>query len=128
MEVSLLLAKVFGMYMLLTGVVFLAKRKEVVRVIKQMYSQHAVVYVAAGGELLVGLFIVFLHPVWTGWPILVSLFGVAAVIEALFYLVFPYETVEKIIRKFVESSWLYDIISFLTALFGLALLWLGLVG
>lgn len=60
------------------------------KVLGNIEKNHSVLLLAATFELFIGLLIIFLHPYYgLGWPIIITVIGYAAIIEASILFVLP---------------------------------------
>lgn len=106
MELTILLAKVFGLYLIISGAVIMVRQRYFIPVVGTFVEERFLRLVLAAGELLVGLFLIIGHNDWTSWPAgIISLFGWWIILESLAYLVLPDALIEKLIRSFNIPSW-----------------------
>lgn len=121
MEVTIFLAKVFGLYMTIMGVAILFRRKHVMLAIFALAKDRFAQLIAGTVALLVGLFLVNLHNAWYSYPAaIVSLIGWASVLKGVFYLFLPEAHLSKVLHVLSERSW-YLIDGILVLLVGLYL-------
>lgn len=106
MDITILLAKVFGIYMIIGGVAIMLRQRYFMPVIGAFAKERLTRLVVAILELIGGLLIIMTHNVWGSLPeIVVSLFGWIMAIEGAFYMLAPDETVEHIIEAFNVKAW-----------------------
>jgi hypothetical protein len=106
MDLSIFLAKLFGLYFLIIGGIVMARQKSLMPVITEMLGSRALVVLVALGELAAGLAIIIAHPVWTSdWQGLITLIGVVMVAESVFYLTIPYTKAVRYVKKFNNPTW-----------------------
>lgn len=103
---TILLAKVFGLYMLISGVAIWGRQRFFAPVLGAFAEDRALRIVVGAIELVFGLFLVNIHNVWGTLPeSIITLFAWAMLLEGAFYLVASDATVEKMIKKFTRKAW-----------------------
>lgn len=106
MELTILLSKVFGIYLIVGGLAYTIRQKYFMAVVHDFVGDRALRMVLAVAELGAGLFLVLTHNLWDTWPErLVSLAGWLAVLEGAFYLIMPESVVKKTLRAFNTKGW-----------------------
>lgn len=107
MELSLFLAKLIGLYMLITGVIILIRRDQFKRVVQSFASSEGLITLSGAVSLIAGLAILLSHSVWEwSWRGLISLIGVLAIIQGLYRLIFTDELADKLSSLRSEKTWL----------------------
>jgi hypothetical protein len=90
MEVSLFLAKLLGIYLLIIAVVAIANKRQVMIFIKDILSSPGLLAVLGIFNILLGLAIVIIHPIWEwNWRGLITLFGYLSIIKGIVRFGFP---------------------------------------
>lgn len=106
MELTILLAKVFGLYMLISGIGIWTRQRFFMPVLGAFAEDRLVRVVIGAGEIVAGLFLVNLHTVWGTLPeTLVTLFGWTMLLEGIYYLLASDNSVEKLVRAFNNKTW-----------------------
>lgn len=106
MELTILLSKVFGLYMLIAGAGVLWRQRFFMPVLGAFAEDRLVRVVIGALELMAGLFLVNLHTVWGTWPeIIVTLFGWTMFLEGVYYLLASDNSVDKLVRAFNNKTW-----------------------
>lgn len=106
MDLSIFLAKLFGLYFLIAGVVVMARQKSFMPLISNMFGNHGLVILVAFGELAAGLAIVIAHPIFTAdWQGIITLVGAVMIAESIFYLTAPYTRAVRFVKKFNNPTW-----------------------
>ena len=101
METSLFLAKVFGLYFMVTGLVAPLRRKDLMAMVEQLFENRPLIFVLSFVGFVIGLLLVVSHNVWlAGWPVVVTILAWLVLLKALVYLLLPFETLERLIRRF----------------------------
>ncbi len=84
METSLFLAKFFGLYLTIIGLVIVVRRDFVQKAISSFLENTAIIFWAGIMALVFGLLVLIAHPVFTfGWKGLITLFGLLAVLKGI---------------------------------------------
>ncbi|CFX11994.1 putative membrane protein [Candidatus Filomicrobium marinum] len=96
---TVLLAKVLGIFMIIVGAAVVVRRHYFISVIDTFIEQRLTRLVLSMVELLAGLFLVVSHNDWSSPPaILITVCGWLAVIEATTYLFLPDAMFAKFLR------------------------------
>lgn len=104
MELSILLGKVMGFYLLVMSVALLYNRSYFEGMLSDVVKNKAFMLYGGAIALVVGLFLVLTHNIWsTDWRILVTLMGWAALIKGLMLIAFPGYMV-KMTKRMVDCS------------------------
>lgn len=90
MDLSIFLAKFFGLYMIITGLYLIVRRDQLRFVVQNLVTSPALVTVSGVLALMLGLLIVLIHPVWTlDWRGAITfLFGAVPVAQGIMRLFF----------------------------------------
>jgi len=103
---TILLAKVLGLYMLISGVAIWGRQRFFAPVLGAFAEDRLLRVVIGAIELIAGLFLVNLHNTWGTLPeSFISLFGWVLLLEGAFYLVASDATIEKMIGMFKKKAW-----------------------
>jgi len=98
MPLTILLAKVFGIALIAVSIALIAKRDFFEKVTRDFLQQDLLRLVIAFSEIVVGLFIVVGHNVWSPLPAAVITFlGWVFVLEGGSYLLLPRQLTENFI-------------------------------
>lgn len=101
METSLFLAKVFGLYLIVMGLVAPLRRKDLMAMVEQLFENRPLIFILSFVGFVIGLLLVVSHNVWlAGWPVVVTILAWLVLLKALVYLLLPFETLERLIRRF----------------------------
>ncbi len=96
MATTLFLAKMLGLFFLITGLAALTTRKHFIHVVKDMFKNNFSSYFFGVLLLVIGLLLVLQHNVWKGTlNIVVSLVGWYVILEAVCYLFIPRHAMKK---------------------------------
>ena len=106
MDISLFLAKVFGIYLMVTGVAVALRRKELVPAIEQLFDNRPLVYIMSVFALVVGLLLVVSHNIWVaGWPVVLTVLAWLVFLESIAYLLLPFAVLARLARWFNTQAW-----------------------
>jgi uncharacterized protein YjeT (DUF2065 family) len=90
METSILIARLIGPLLVMTGLIMLVTSQAVQDMAREFLASRALIFIAGVLALLGGLAIVNTHNVWTaGWPVIITIFGWLAVIGGIVRMGFP---------------------------------------
>ena len=91
MELSIFLAKVFGLLFLLIGLGILLDKKYYNKIFKHFVRSPAHLFVTGFLSLIIGIAIVTYHNIWHGewWVILITIFGWLGLLKGIFRLLMP---------------------------------------
>ncbi len=100
------IAKLFGLYLLVMGVLVLVKKRSVMPAVMEIAKNRALSVVLGALDLAAGLAIVILYPEVSVSPVgLISLLGYMAIVEGIVYLTLPMKSIQKMVRSFGNKQW-----------------------
>jgi small-conductance mechanosensitive channel len=102
METSIYLAKLIGPIYLVVGLGLLLNREHYSGLIQEFSASPALFYLSAIIALIFGGLIVLLHNVWTGWPVVITLIGWAAILKGTARSLLPTQTAAGL-KHFAEK-------------------------
>ncbi|MEK7509376.1 MAG: hypothetical protein AAB605_01535 [Patescibacteria group bacterium] len=106
MELSIFLAKLFGLYFLIAGGIIMMRQKSYMHIMMDVLGDKGLLMIVAACQLIAGLALVISHWIWTpNWQGVITLIGVWIAIEGVFYLAAPYTKVVKIVKMFNTPTW-----------------------
>jgi len=106
MDLSIFLAKLFGLYFLIAGVIVMYRQRSLMPAVTEIVGSRPLILTVALGQLLAGLALMIAHPIFTAdWRGIITLIGAWIVFESLIYLMLPYGKVAKVLRKFNNGTW-----------------------
>lgn len=106
MDLSIFLAKLFGLYFLIAGGIIMMRQKSYMHIIMNVVGQRELLALIGLGQLFAGLGLVIAHPVFTAdWRGVITIIGLWITIEGAFYLAAPYTKVMKFMRAFNTPAW-----------------------
>lgn len=103
---EIFLAKLFGLYFLIIGIVILIRRKSVMPAISELSGNRPVLFTIAIIEIAAGLALVLAYPT-IQWNIegIFAIIGYMLVVEGLLYLASPHRTTQRFMKAFNKSEW-----------------------
>lgn len=105
-ELSLFLAKLFGLYFFISGLVVWFRQKSLMPVVASFGESRAMILVVALLELLAGLAILIAHPVFEwSWRGIITAVGIWLIVESVIFLAGPTSRIRKMIRYFNRPTW-----------------------
>ena len=103
---EIFLAKLFGMYFILMGVIMLLRRRSIIPAIRDFASNAGLRVVIGAIEIIAGLALVINYSVVSlSVPGIISLVGYMMVIEGILYMSMPAKFVQSFIRSFNKPVW-----------------------
>jgi hypothetical protein len=106
MALTILLAKVLGLFLIIVGAAIMLRRRYFLPVFGAYPEQRLIRAVVSLAQLLAGLFLVTMHNVWSPLPAaIITIIGWMAMIEAGIYLLLPDDMVTRFIRTFNTEGW-----------------------
>lgn len=112
MEMSLVAAKILGLYLVVSGLFLLLRGKTVPHLLKDFFGHPAIIYLT--GVILIFLSALFLmeHNIWDGtWRTIVTLFAWAAFLKGVGYIFFPEALHQMVTKKILGMTGVYGIIA-----------------
>jgi hypothetical protein len=95
METSIYLAKLMGPIYLVVAIGMLLDREQFRAVAKEFATSPGLFYLSGIIALIIGGLIVILNNVWSGWPIVITLVGWAAIAKGVARTVLPTRTAAR---------------------------------
>jgi hypothetical protein len=106
MLLTILLAKVFGLYMVIGGLALLLRKRFIMSVLNAFLEEKAARVMIGAIDLILGLLIVNLHNEWATFPTtLITLIGWVALAKGVIALFATDAQLEKFIKRFREGKW-----------------------
>lgn len=89
MTSTILIARLIGPMLLLTGLIAVFNPRLLTEIGREILAGRALLFLAGILALITGLAIVNSHNVWTGWPVIITLFGWVAIAAGISRMAFP---------------------------------------
>jgi len=105
MELTLLLTKILGAYMLVAGLSGLFYPDRMQKALAEMSKSYLLPYFDGALALIIGLLVVLHHNVWNSTSeIIVSLFGWVAIVEGLALMLLPHSFMAGVAKMFSSKQ------------------------
>jgi hypothetical protein len=118
MEISLILAKVLGTYLIVSGVFLVFRGKTVPHLLKDFFGHPALTYLAGAVLIFFSAFSLVQSNVWDGtWRTLVTILMWAVLIKGVAYILAPEALHRMVTKKLLDSVNLYGIIAIVAGMF-----------
>ena len=106
MDLTILLAKVLGLFLIVIGALIVLRRSYFMPVFGSYPEERLIRAVVSMAEVLAGLFLVVMHNQWSPLPAaVVTIIGWLVLLEGLLYLVLPDDLVGRFIATFNSEGW-----------------------
>jgi len=118
MDTTILVAKVLGIYLIVSGLFLILKGKTVPHLLRDFFDHPAVVYLT--GAILIFLSSIYLiqYNIWNGtWQTLITLFVWLVMLKGLTYILFPKMLSEIVVKKFKNSFGVYGVVAIAIGLY-----------
>lgn len=126
MELSLLLAKMMGAYIVIVTVGLLANRKRYLKTIQEFKNTVHMTITYGFVAIVLGLIIVFTHNIWVSdWRTIVTVLGWLVLAKGITYFIFPHWLVKLAVK--INKTLLFSLLVPFFAL-GVYLLYVGFAG
>lgn len=104
MEITLLIAKVLGVYFLVSGVFVVTHQKTLGLLLREFFGSRAMTFIVGAILLLGGSLIVFVNEAGKDWlGLFVQIVGWAILIKGALYILVP-ERLHKMVRPWSRST------------------------
>ncbi|MEC7838459.1 MAG: hypothetical protein VX777_00305 [Chlamydiota bacterium] len=124
MDISIFLAKVFGIYLIVSGLLYAFKHNTMRYVINDYFDNNAVVMLGGIMSLMIGILLMVSHSVWEpNWKIVITVFGYMTFFKGIMHLFFP-STASSWASKMTDGSY-FVYISIVTLMLGIYLTYVG---
>lgn len=124
MELSIFLAKLFGIYALIVALLWAVRGNEISKSIEEFFANRALVFLSGLFSLAIGIAMAISHSVWeSNWRGLITLIGYLAIAKGIARIGFP--EVPKKAASFVLKDTRVWIWIGLTLVLGGYLTWVG---
>lgn len=126
MEVSIVLAKIIGLYLFLICFIMLLNPKHFHEFLSSFANNPALITFSGIIALLFGIVILSVHSIWVlQWPIVITILGWLSLIKGVIQLAFP-QLVSKMVRYINKKPLSYFSIAIIGILIGAYLIYHGL--
>lgn len=118
MDITLLVAKILGIYLVVSGLFLIFKGKTIPHLLKDFFDHPATVYLT--GIILIFLSSMYLiqYNIWDGtWQALITLVAWAVMLKGILYIFAPGILNESVIKKFKGLFGVYGLIAIIVGLY-----------
>lgn len=106
MDLSIFLAKLFGLYFLVAGGIIMLRQKSFMPIMTEFFGSKPLIMLVGAVELIAGLGITIAHPTLSpDWRGVITLIGYTMIAEGIVYLASPYAKLHKLLRNFNTPTW-----------------------
>lgn len=106
MDLSIFLAKLFGIYFILLAIIYIFKKNEVRDLIKGIRDNRVMISFIGYLQIIAGLAIIITHNIFSlDFRGVITIFGYWLIVEGILYIVLPKKTLRKIINTFSNTFW-----------------------
>lgn len=123
METSLVVAKILGIYLVVSGLFFLFRGKTVPQLLKDFFDHPAIMYLT--GAILIFLSVLFLlaNNIWDGtWRTIITLVAWAVLFKGIAYILAPDVLHKMVSKKVLDMVPVYGVVAIIA---GISLLYVG---
>ncbi len=127
MELSLLLAKIFGLLYIAVGLGMLINRAYYRKVLTDMTTNSALVMYGGAAAIVVGLVMVLNHNLWAGgWEIIITIIAWLALLKGILLLLAP-KAMLGLTKMLTKNESVFVLWAVLALILGLVLGYFGFV-
>ena len=124
MELSLFLAKLFGIYLLIVALLWALRGDVISKVIEDFFASPAMMFMSGLMALAVGIAMAIGHSVWEwNWRVIITLFGYLFIAKGIVRISFP-DVAKNASGALLKTNRVWILISLMFALGGF-LTWVG---
>lgn len=106
MDLSIFLAKLFGLYFLIAGGIIMLRQKSFMPIVTEFFGSKPLIMLVGLVELVAGIAIAVAHPYATpDWRGVITLIGYWMIVEGIVYLASPYAKLHRMLRHFNTPTW-----------------------
>ena len=121
---SLFLARVFGIYFVVMGILMLSRRQQIVEAYHELMAHRGLVLISGAYSILFGAMVLGLHPRWVwSWQVILTILGLWAIAKGILLIGFFSEVKDFFAKRFEGNAFTVSACAVLA--FGIWLVWLG---
>jgi len=110
-EISIIFAKIIGLYCLIVSVSALLSYQKIPNLVQEFINSEGLIYLAAIIALIVGILVTTFHPVFTyDWRLIITLFGWGSFLVGIIHLLIP-ELALQLIQAISDHRFLFSLFS-----------------
>ena len=123
MDISLVVAKVLGIYLIVSGLFLIFRGKSVPHMLKDFFGHPAIVYLAGVILIFLSTFYLVENNIWDGtWRSVVTVFVWAILLKGLAYIFAPGMIERLVTKKMLDTVSTYGVVAIVA---GVSLFYLG---
>ncbi|MCD6471294.1 hypothetical protein J7K86_02075 [bacterium] len=124
-DTTIFLAQFWGWLLVIVGLIFLLKKRMLLDEISRLFEDKNYTLLTGWLALILGLFTVILHNVWTAdWRVVITIFGWLSLIKGIARMGFP-ELPQKAASTFKNKPALMQVLLIICVLLGAWLIWMS---
>ncbi len=105
METTILLSKVLGLFIAITGLVIMVRRQYFISVVGTFIKERMTRLIMSVVELIAALFVMVTHTDFSNLPAtIITIVAYVAFVESIIYMALPDKQLQKMIRKFEKPQ------------------------
>lgn len=118
MEISLIAAKLLGIYLVISGWFLISRGKTVANLLKDFFGHPAIVYLTGVTLIfLSSLLLLIGNNIWDGsWRVIITIFVWVTLLKGLAYIFFPEQLHKIVSRKILGNLSIFGVISIVIGL------------
>ena len=117
MEISLIVVKVLGVYLIVSGLFLLFRGKTVPHLLKDFFGHPAIVYLTGAILIFLSTLLLLQNNIWDGtWRTLVTLFAWATLFKGVAYILAPEALQKFVTKKMLGSLSPFGLITFIVGI------------
>lgn len=117
MDIFVLVSKILGIYLVISGLFLILKTKTVPHLLKDFFGNQAIVFLT--GVILIFLSSIFIiqYNVWDGtWKTLITIFAWLTLLKGITYIFFP-KSLDWMIKKSDKMFKLWGVVSLIVGVY-----------
>jgi len=108
MNLSIFLAQLFGVYLIVAGIMYVARHHFIRSVINDYFDSPSVVFIGGMLSLIFGLMIILGHNIWEpNWKVIITLFGYLMFFKGIMHWFFPQQAARWAEKMAHGTAYLY---------------------
>jgi len=99
MDISLIAAKILGVYLVVSGLFLIIRKKTIPRLLKDFFDHPAIVYLCGVILIFLSLVLILQSNVWDGsWRTVITIFAWLVLLKGVLYVLAP-DSLHKFVSK-----------------------------
>lgn len=104
MDISIFLAKVFGIYLIIVGLATIFHPKALLERGRKMVEDDTLLQFAAIVTLIIGILLIVAHNIWVwNWPVIITILAWLTFLKGLIYLWYPELITKYVVKRYNEK-------------------------